>query len=166
MMPDTPIMAFVSGAGHVTYAYADGHTVTLHGTHPNRDKNPGNLRFPGKTGLDRAKAAGAIGIDGGSPSSRRVSRARTRSRLIQRRGNEGQTVQSFLGAYAPADEDDLPTYLLAVTTALKAKPSDTLWSLSADQRAILAETIMRHEGWYSKRSQPPPPVEGRSAPPR
>lgn len=164
-MPDTPIMAYVSSKGHVTYVYRGGRVLTLHGTHPYRDNNPGNLRYLGKHALARAKRAGAIGLDHSFAIFATADAGRDAlNRLITRRGNEGQTVQAFLSHYAPANENDLPAYLLAVTTALRAERSDTLRSLSTAQRTILAETIMRQEGWYSKKRRHSAPVEGYRAP--
>ena len=163
-MADLPISAAVSSDGYVTYTYADGHTVTLHGTHPYRDNNPGNLRYMGRSGLARAKQAGGIGIDNSFailPDGKAGEDAL--HAMIRRRAAEGQTLQSFLTIYAPAGENNLASYLVAVGTALKAKPADTLASLSDQQRATLAETIMIQEGWRSRKSMFSPPVVG---PPR
>lgn len=75
-MPDLPIDAFVPRSGEgVTYVYADGHTVTLHGNHPYRDKarqseRVSNMGYSGGSGGERALpvtptiSASAIGIDG------------------------------------------------------------------------------------------------------
>ncbi len=160
-MSDLPTNAYVSSTGRVTYTYADGHTVTLHGTHPYRDNNPRNLRYIGKSGLARAKQAGGIGIDNTFaifPDGRAGEDAL--HAMIKRRGEEGQTLESFLTIYAPPGENNLASYLIAVSTALTAKPGDRLASLSDQQRATLAETIMIQEGWRSRKSMFSPPIVG------
>ena len=163
-MSDLPVTAQVSGKGKVTYVYKDGRTVTLHGAHTYRDNNPGNLRYPGKIGLIRAKQAGAIGIDNEfAIYPDRSAGVKAQSAMIARL--HGQTLTSFLAIYAPPGENNFPAYLAAVEKAVGAKAGDPLESLSPAQRDILAETIITIEGGNSPRNQFSAPVWGRVAAP-
>lgn len=163
-MSDLPISAHVSGKGKVTYVYADGRTVTLHGAHPYRDNNPGNLRYSGKTGASRARQAGAIGIDNEfAIFPDRSAGVKAQSAMIARLS--GQTLTAFLAIYAPPGENNFPAYLAAVEKATGAKGADPLGTLSEAQRDILAETIITIEGGNSRRNQYSAPVWGRVAQP-
>ena len=156
-MSDLPISAHVSGKGKVTYVYADGRTVTLHGAHPYRDNNPGNLRYAGKGGLERARKAGAISIDNEfAIFPDRSAGVRAQSAMIGRL--RGQTLTGFLAIYAPPGENNFPAYLAAVEKATGAKAADSLESLSPAQRDVLAETIITIEGGNSPRNQYSAPV--------
>ena len=79
-MTDLPVDAFVSGDRPVTYVFADGRMVQLHGNHPYRDNNPGNLSYAGASGEARAKADGALTVDPTAPSSSLCSRTPSRAR--------------------------------------------------------------------------------------
>ena len=159
--PDLPIAAHSLGNMKVIYIYADGRTVILNGTHPYRDNNPGNLRYMGKDGEQRAKKAGAIGIDNTyAVYANGAAGEAALHAMIERETAAGKSLQKFLKKYAPPGENNFPAYLNAITTALKAKSGDLLSDLSADQRAILAQTIMVQEGWRSRKSQFAAPVEG------
>ena len=58
-----PIAALRAAPESATYLYADDRTITLHGDRPYRNNNPGNLRYMGRTGADRARADGALGVE-------------------------------------------------------------------------------------------------------
>ncbi len=151
---DLPVDARVSGVGEVTYVYADGRTLRLRGNHPYRDNNPGNLNYPGRDGLARARRAGAIAVDPTGVNKFAIFPSVTAgeaafSELIRQRQASGATVASFMSRYAPAGENNLTAYLAAVAKAVGCKPSDLLSSLSADQIEMLKETIRVHEGWRS-----------------
>ena len=163
---DLPIDAHVSPGGRVTYVYADGRTLTLHGNHPYRDQNPGNLSYPGRSGLARAKDAGALTVDPtGSnkfavfPNSEAGEAAL--SVMIKARQQEGLTVAAFMSRYAPAGQNNLTAYLAAVAKATNTKPTALLSSLTPGQIDILKETIRVHEGWRSARRELSAPVQGR-----
>ena len=158
-----PIDARVSPHGRVTYIYADGHTVELHGNHPYRDNNPGNLSYTGKTGLNRAREAGALAVDVTGlnkfavfPSSDAGETAL--GKMIADRQAQGLTVARFMAKYAPKGQNNLTAYLAAVAKATGAKPTDALSSLTAAQVDILKETIRIHEGWRSANRELSAPV--------
>lgn len=160
-----PIDARVSGT-QVTYIYADGRTLTLQGNHPYRDNNPGNLSYPGRDGLERARRAGAIAVDptGANkfavfPSAELGDAAL--AEMVRQRQAAGSTIAAFMARYAPAGENNLTAYLAAVAKAVNAKPTDLLSSLNAAQIDTLKETIRQHEGWRSPTRQTAPCKEDR-----
>ena len=140
-----PILAHPGPNDGVTYIYADGTMITLHGDRPYRSNNPGNLRFPGSTALDRAKRQGAIGLDGSFAIFPNVSTGEAAIlAMIDRNG--AKSLGAFLHKYAPPGENNTVRYVAVVTTALKARNTDLLSSLSSGQRNVLAKTIMIQEG--------------------
>ena len=146
-LPPTPlpILAHPGPDSGVTHVYKDGSMITLHGDRPYRADNPGNLRFPGSTGPDRARQAGAIGMDGTFavlPSVPAGGAAITA--MIDRNG--ARSLGAFLHRYAPPGENNTAQYIAVVTTALKGRNTDPLSSLNAVQRTLLARTIMIQEG--------------------
>ena len=163
--PGLPVDARVSANGRVTYIYADGRTRTLHGNHPYRDNNPGNLNYVGPTGEARAKAAGALTVD---PTGKNkfavfpsVEAGETAlSGMIASRQAEGLTVAAFMSRYAPKGQNNLSAYLAAVSKATGAKKEALLSSLTPAQIDILKETIRVHEGWRSATRELSPPADG------
>ena len=160
---ELPIDARVSPHGRVTYVYADGHTLTLHGNHPYRDNNPGNLSYAGKTGLARARDAGALAVDVTGPYKFAVFPSSEAGevalgKMIADRQAQGLTIAKFMSKYAPAGQNNLTAYLAAVAKATGAKPTDLLSTLSSAQVDILKETIRVHEGWRSLTRETSPPV--------
>lgn len=162
---DLPIDAYVSPHGRVTYIYPGGRTRTLHGNHPYRDNNPGNLSYAGGDGLARARSAGALAID---PTGRNkfavfpspeIGEAAL-SAMIARRQAEGLTVAAFMSRYAPKGQNDLAAYLKAVSKATGAKTDALLSTLTPAQIDILKETVRIHEGWRSHLREASPPVDG------
>lgn len=161
---DLPVDAHVSGQGRVTYIYRDGRTRTLHGNHPYRDNNPGNLNYPGRDGLARARSAGALAVDPTGPNKFAVFATPeggegALSGMIANRQAEGLTVAAFMSRYAPKGQNNLTAYLAAVAKATGAKPTDLLSSLAPSQIDILKETIRVHEGWRSPVRELSPPVD-------
>ncbi len=140
-----PILAHPGLDNGVTYVYQDGSMITLHGDRPYRSNNPGNLRFPGSSGLDRAKRDGAIGMDGTFAVFPNVATGETAiAAMIDRNGTK--SLGAFLHKYAPPGENNTIHYIAVVTTALKARGTDLLSSLSPVQRNLLVQTIMIQEG--------------------
>lgn len=170
---DLPVDARVSAGGRVTYIYSDGRTLTLHGNHPYRDNNPGNLSYAGKTGEARARAAGALTVDPTPPYKFAVfpsadAGEQALSRMIADRKADGVTLGYFMGRYAPKGQNNLTAYLAAVVKAVGggATKDTLLSSLSDAQINVLKETIRVHEGWRSARREASPPVKGVGPPPR
>lgn len=168
---DLPIDAHVSPHGQVTYIYRNGRTRTLHGNHPYRDNNPGNLSYAGKDGLARARGAGAIAVNPTGPNKFAVfpspdAGEAALSAMVARRQAEGLTVAGFMSRYAPKGQNDLAAYLAAVAKATGAKTTAPLASLTAAQVDVLKETIRVHEGWRSPTRELSPPMEGGTAPAR
>ena len=154
-----PVSAYRPKPGSVTYVYRDGSTTTLHGDRPYRDNNPGDLRFPGRNGLQRAKDGGGIGLDGGFAIFPSVAAGeRAIDQMINKHAARKQTLLSFLTAYAPPGENNTAAYISVVTDALRAKPSDTLASLSDQQRSLFAQTIMLQEGGRTHGHEASPPT--------
>lgn len=163
---DLPIDAHVTQHGRVTYIYRDGRTRTLHGNHPYRDNNPGNLNYPGRDGLARARGAGALAVDPTGPNKFAVfaspeSGEAALSAMVAHRQAEGLTVAAFMSRYAPKGENNLTAYLAAVAKATGAKPTDLLSSLAPSQIDVLKETIRIQEGWRSPTRELSPPVIGK-----
>ena len=140
-----PVLAHPGPDSGVTYVYGDGSMITLYGDRPYRANNPGNLRFPGSTGPDRARQAGAIGMDGTFAVFPSVSAGEAAiMAMIDRNG--ARSLGAFLHKYAPPGENNTAQYIAVVTTALKARNTNLLSSLNAVQRTLLAQTIMIQEG--------------------
>lgn len=96
-----PIMAHPGPNNSVTYIYRDGSMITLDGDRPYRSNNPGNLRFPGPDGLDRAKRDGAIGMDGSFAVFPDVATGQTAiAAMIDRNGTK--SLGASLHKYAPS----------------------------------------------------------------
>lgn len=114
-----PVDAVRRAPNSATYLYADGTSITLHGDRPYRNNNPGNLRYMGRSGPDRARADGALGV-------------------------EQDGFAMFLSV--SAGEAALRA---AVAKALGVDASATLDVLGAEQRGLLAQTIMVQEGGAS-----------------
>ena len=134
----------------------------MHGNHPYRDNNPGNLSYAGKTGLDRARNAGALAVDITGPYKFAVFPSSDAgeialSKMIADRQEQGLTVAKFMSKYAPKGQNNLTAYLAAVAKATGAKPTDLLASLTPAQVDILKETIRIHEGWRSPVRELSPP---------
>lgn len=167
---DLPVDARVSADGRVTYIYTDGHTVTLHGNHPYRDNNPGNLSYAGRDGEVRARHSGALTVD---PTGRNRfavfpsvdAGEQALDRMIASHKAAGDTLGAFMSRYAPRGQNNLTAYLAAVTKAVNAKASAPLASLSDTQVGVLKETIRVQEGWRSPHRQLSPPEQGRVASP-
>ena len=152
-----PILAHPGPDDGVTYVYANGGMITLHGDRPYRANNPGNLRFPGSTGLDRAARQGAIGLDGTFAIFPNVSTGEAAIlAMIDRNGT--RSLGAFLHKYAPPGENNTTRYIAVVTTALKARNTDLLSALSLIQRNLLAQTIMIQEGGPGHGHESAPPT--------
>ncbi len=119
--------------------------VTLHGDRPYRSNNPGNLRFPGSTGPDRARQAGAVGMDGTFAVFPSVAVGEAAIMAMINR-NSAKSLGAFLHKYAPPGENNTAQYIAVVTAALKARNTDLLSALNAVQRDLLVQTIMIQEG--------------------
>ena len=157
-----PIMAHPGPENGVTYVYQDGRMITLHGDRPYRSNNPGNLRFPGSSGLDRAKRDGAIGMDGSFAVFPNVATGETAiAAMIDRNGTK--SLGAFLHKYAPPGENNTAQYIAVVRTALKARETDLLSSLNPVQRSLLAQTIMIQEGGPSHGHEFARPTFGKPA---
>lgn len=140
-----PILAHPGPDNGVTYVYQDGSMITLHGDRPYRSNNPGNLRFPGSSGLNRAKQSGAIGMDGSFAVFPNMATGETAiAAMIDRNG--AKSLGAFLHKYAPPGENNTTQYIAVVKTALQARETDLLSSLNPVQRGLLAKTIMIQEG--------------------
>ncbi len=163
--PELPVDARVSAGGRVTYIYADGRTRTLHGNHPYRDNNPGNLSYAGATGPSRARAAGALAVDSTGPNNFAVfpspeAGEAALSGMIASRQAEGLTLAAFMSRYAPKGQNNLSAYLAAVAKATGTAKETPLSKLTPAQVDVLKETIRVHEGWRSATREASPPVDG------
>ena len=162
-----PIAARRDAPNTATYIYADGRTITLHGDRPYRNNNPGNLRYMGRTGADRARDAGALGVENGGfamfPSVEAGEHALAAA--IDQGAASRRSLSSFLNQYAPpADHNNTAGYVAIVAAALGVSASATIDALTPAQRSILAQTIMVQEGGPSHGHETAPPTV--SIPPR
>lgn len=156
-----PVAALRAAPGTATYLYADGRTITLHGDRPYRNNNPGNLRYMGRTGPQRARADGALGLEQGGfamfPSAAAGEHALDAA--INRAADAHQSLASFLNQYAPAtDSNNTAEYIAVVAQALAAAPSATVDALDGRQRSLLAQTIMVQEGGRLHGHETAPPT--------
>lgn len=163
-----PTAAMRSAPGTATYVYADGYTITLYGDRPYRNNNPGNLRYVGRTGADRAQADGALGVEQ-SGFAMFPSVAAGESALgatIDRAASARRSLASFLNQYAPpSDGNNTAGYVATVAKALGVDPSATVDALGPQQRSILAQTIMVQEGGRSHGHETAPPTTVSPKPP-
>ena len=156
-----PIAARRDAPGTATYLYADGRTITLHGDRPYRNNNPGNLRYMGRSGPQRAQADGALGVEQGGfamfPSAKAGEDAL--GAAIERGAASRRSLASFLNQYAPStDHNTTAAYIATVAKALGVDASATLDQLKLSERSILAQTIMVQEGGPSHGHESAPPT--------
>lgn len=142
-----------------TYIYADGSTVTLYGNRPYRDNNPGNLRYSGKTGLARAHAVGAVGLDKDFAIFPSVAAGeRALDAFIALKASRKASLADVMHLYAPPSENKTAAYIATIATALGVTPTSTLDTFSDKQKALLAQTIIVVEGSQARDAETSPPT--------
>ncbi|WP_316413581.1 hypothetical protein [Mesoterricola silvestris] len=144
-----PVKATAKGTT-VTYEYKDGSTTKVKGTHPNRDNNPGNL-VNGKV----AKEHGAIGTDGKFaifPSAQHGWEALA-DLLDNKYANS--SLNGTIDSYAPPSENNTAQYKADLSRLTGVSGDTVLSTLDKGQKATLANTIGRIEGWKGVPYVPP-----------
>ena len=154
-----PISAVPFKGTSATYIYADGSTITLYGNRPYRNNNPGNLRYSGKTGLARAQAAGAIGLDNGFAIFPSVAAGdKALDALIALKASRKVSLTDVMHTYAPPSENKTTAYIATIALALGVTPTTTLDTFSDKQKALLAQTIIMVEGSHNLKAETAPPT--------
>ncbi len=105
---------------------------------PQRNHNPGNLRFAHQREAIRADKDGFAVYDNDPAGWRALV---SQIRLDQARGD---TIEKFVSEFAPTNENDTETYINVVARGLRAKRSDPLSDFSP---YAVAGLIAMHEGY-------------------
>lgn len=145
-LPVVPIRAVASGMT-VVFTYPDKTITKLHGTHPNRDNNPGDIHECGLT-----RKYGSIGRDCGFaifPNPQSGWNALVA--LLKDPTYRLRTIRTAIEIYAPKKENNTEKYISDLCRITNHKETDTLSSLTNPQIVTLAKTIAVIEGWKGER---------------
>lgn len=108
---------------------------------PQRNRNPGNLRFAGQVE--------SVGKDEDDFAIFPTDMAGWRAlvKQIKRDQGRGDTIRKFISEYAPSQENDTASYIVFVCQGLRADPEDGLALYSP---YAVAGLIAKYEGYFNE----------------